>query len=112
MPLVLLQSGLNVRLILHLDEGFSRGSPLSAETQFQETRGRSFLPVHPEVDSIAASDNFTLREKCQDLVRSGGPGQTPGLDNLNILTDLLTHRQTNQQRLRELELGWRLSAAL
>ena len=31
--LVLLQGGLNVRLILHLDEGFSRGSPLSEESR-------------------------------------------------------------------------------
>ena len=30
--LVLLQGGLNVRLILHLDEGFSRRSPLSEES--------------------------------------------------------------------------------
>ena len=37
--LVLLQGGLNVRLILHLDEGFSRESPLSEESRFEESRG-------------------------------------------------------------------------
>ena len=65
------------------------------------------------MDSIGTSNNFALREEGQDLVRSGRPGKTPGLDDLDVLTDLVTHRDTYQDLtlLARLELG-RVSAAL